>query len=180
MRAPSVLFVDDELDILTDHVRKLEDAGLVVTQRRTTDEAVADFVTNRGRNYDLVILDMMIPAPEGEPYHSLYDAWDSMRSGGQLLEILRQESREPRPPVLLLSNLRDDEMLTEAWDRYEMWCASLDRPVASASNDQMMAQVLRSQFGTWVREKRRTPPWHLPVVVKEILQASGNSIESRT
>jgi CheY-like chemotaxis protein len=176
MASAAVLFVDDELDILADHVRKLEDAGLLVTQRRTTDEAVSEFVNDRGRNYDLVILDMMIPAPEGEPYHSLYDAWDSMRSGGQLLEILRQHTTEPRPPVLLLSNLRDDEMLTEAWDRYEMWCANHDRPVASASNHQMMAQALRAHFGTWVREKRRTPPWHLPVVVKEILVESGKPL----
>lgn len=170
-RPSTILFVDDELDMLAEHVRFLEAAGYAVTRLRTTDEAVSEFLDNRGRNYDAVILDMMIPAPEREAHHSLYDAWDSMRSGGHLLEILRSEAAEPRPPVLLLSNLRNDEMLNEAWERYEVWCNHRRRPVASASNADMMEQVLRAEFQTWVREKRRTPPWHLPVVMKEVLSA---------
>lgn len=169
MATATILFVDDELDMLHDHVRKLEEAGYVVTQRRTTDEAVADFVDHRGGNYDLVILDMMIPAPEGEVHHALYDVWDAMRSGGELLRILRDASASAMPPVLLLSNLRDDEMLTEAWDRYAMWCEKHGCPPASATNEGEMATALQQHFRTWVREKRRTPPWHLPRVVADVL-----------
>ncbi len=172
MPAAAILFVDDELDMLADHVRKLEEAGYVVTQRRRSDEAVNDFVNNRGCNYDLVILDMMIPAPEGGAHGGLYDAWDAMRSGGELLRLLREKVDDPKPPVLLLSNLRDDEMLIEAWDRYEMWCHEHHAQPATASTPAMMSDVLQARFRTWVREKRRTPPWHLPKVIGEILAAS--------
>jgi CheY-like chemotaxis protein len=171
MPSATILFVDDELDMLADHVRKLEEAGYAVTQRRRSDEAVNDFVNNRGRNYDLVILDMMIPAPEGDSHGALFDAWDAMRSGGELLRLLRDGVADPRPPVLLLSNLRDDEMLIEAWDRYEMWCHANRCEPAAASNPGMMADVLKTRFRTWVREKRRTPPWHLPKVIGDILAA---------
>lgn len=165
----TILFVDDELENMADHVRQLENAGCAVTQRRTTDEALQEFMSNRGLAYSLVILDMMIPPPDGEEYLSLVEAWDGLRSGGHLLHILRERSQSPAPPVLLLSNLADDEVLIEAWDRYVIWCDKHGHALPSARNTDAMAQILQAQFGTWVHGKRRTPPWHLPRLVSEIL-----------
>ncbi len=173
MPGQTILLVDDELEILSDHIRKLEEAGFAVTQRRTTDQAIDDFMNDRGVAYDLVILDMMIPPPDREEYRHFYDDWDGMRSGGRLLYILRQSQQNPHPPVLLLSNLKDDEMLTEAWDRYAIWCDRHDLDMPPVRSDEAMISTLRSRFGTWVREKRRTPPWHLPKVVQEILADSS-------
>ena len=169
MATQTILFVDDELELLADHVRQLEEAGYVVTQRRTTDEAIDEFVSDRGLNYSLVILDMMIPPPDRDDHQHYYDDWDGMRSGGRLLAILRERRPEPWPPVLLLSNLKDDEMLTEAWDRYTMWCDAHNLEMPPVRSHDAMAAALRDHFGTHVREKRRTPPWHLPKVAEEIL-----------
>lgn len=171
MPAPTILLVDDELENMADHVRQLQNSGFVVTAFRTTDQAVDEFMSDRARIYDLVILDMMIPPPDGDRYINLFEAWDGLRSGGHLLHILREKHEDARPPVLLLSNLADDEVLIEAWDRFVIWCDKHrdHKMLPSARNTDAMATALQVNFGTWVQGKRRTPPWHLPKLAKQIL-----------
>ncbi|MFN0137373.1 MAG: response regulator [Phycisphaerae bacterium] len=171
MPAPTILLVDDELENMSDHVRQLQNNGYVVTSFRTTDQAVDEFMSDRSRIYDLVILDMMIPPPDGERYNSVFEAWDGLRSGGHLLHILREKHDDARPPVLLLSNLADEEVLIEAWDRFVIWADKRKSKLAlpSARNVDAMASALQTQFGTWVHGKRRTPPWHLPKLAQQIL-----------
>jgi CheY-like chemotaxis protein len=172
----TILFVDDDLENMADHVRKLEEAGFAVTQRRTTDEALHDFIDDRARSYDLILLDMMMPPPDQEElsrhhdeFDNLIDVWDGLRSGGHLLGILRSRHEVPTPPVLILSNLDESELLLESWEQFVIWCARLGRPVPSASTEPDMRRVLRENFQVDVRGKRRTPPWHLPEVVREII-----------
>lgn len=182
MALPTILFVDDDLENMSDHVRKLEDAGFAVTQRRSTDEALHDFLNDRGEGYDAIILDMMMPPPDEaglsgykDRIHNLVDVWDGLRSGGHLLGILRTRQKEPRPPVLILSNLDESEILLEAWEQYVMWAARHGRPVQSASDEHRMAAILRDQFRVTVRGKRRTPPWHLPELVRELIGPTARS-----
>lgn len=176
MALRTVLFVDDDIENMADHVRKLEDAGYAVTQRRTTDQALQEFMSDRAGGYDMIILDMMMPPPDREELsqyrneiYSLVDVWDGLRSGGHLLSVLREKNPEPRPPVLLLSNLDESELLLEAWEQFIVWCTRHGKTVPSAQSEAAMLTVLRDQFATSIRGKRRTPPWHLPEVVQTLV-----------
>jgi CheY-like chemotaxis protein len=161
-----VLVVDDELDALEAHLGDLADAGYDVTTYKSTDEAIKSFLAGEATQFDVIVLDMMIPPPVENP--EPIDIWDGLRSGGHLLEILRRHTPEP-VPVLLLSNLAEDEIQLEAWDRFEEWQHEHGREVPEARSTDEVRDVLRRHFRTWIRAKRRTPPWHFPKVLGGIL-----------
>ncbi len=165
-----ILIVDDELHVLNDHVHQLVTGGFEVAGVRTTDEAIREILQKDVRQYDLVAMDMMIPPPEAKP--SDIEVWDGLRSGGHLLLMLRKLTEDL--PVLLLSNLDEEEVQLEAWDRFmehrtRSGRAGAAPPVHSTGE---LRGVLERDFRTWFRSKRRTPPWHFPKILSDILAAA--------
>lgn len=165
-----VLIVDDELHVLQDHVHQLVTGGFEVAGVRTTDEAIREIMQKDVRQYDVVAMDMMIPPPEEKP--TGIDVWDGLRSGGHLLSMLRKVNEEL--PVLLLSNLDEEEVQLEAWDRFMEHRARAGKTAAAPAvhNPSELRGVLERDFRTWFRSKRRTPPWHFPKILNEILVAT--------
>ena len=164
-----ILVVDDELESLQGHLEEAARAGFETTTLRTTDEALQHFFDNDVTRFDLIVLDMMIPPPVEKP--EPIDIWDGLRSGGHLLAILRRRVAT-RVPVLLLSNLAEDEIELEAWDRFEDWSAEAGQQLPDASSSDEVREALCRQFGTWIRAKRRTPPWHFPKLLEEMLEVA--------
>ena len=167
-----ILIVDDELESLQAHIDQAKQAGFDVSLMRSTDEAIHEFLRGDTRRFDVIVLDMMIPPPEENP--DSIDVWDGLRSGGHLLAILRD--RDDQVPVLLLSNLAEDEIELEAWDRFEDWRSQHGHPMPDARNSEMVREMLRQHFRTWIRAKRRTPPWHFPKVLEEMLSCLKASL----
>jgi len=161
-----VLFVDDEIDNLPDHLEELDRHGFAVKTIRSTDDAIAEIIEQRARNFDLVILDMMLPPPVETPDE--FGVWDGLRSGGYLLAMIR--ARAVNAPVLLLSHLDEDELSLAAWERFEEWCAGSGRAVPSATSPEELRAVLRQEFRVWFRAKRKTPPWALPDIAEQVIR----------
>jgi CheY-like chemotaxis protein len=177
MGARKVLFVDDEPQKMADHIAALSEAGYLVTSRNSTDEALRDLLDDNPALFHLVVLDMMLPPPDGKDFVPSryfgevinFETWEGLHSGGNLLGILRRRSGESRPPVLILSNVQDGEVLIEAWDQFVSWCAFRKQQVPSAAGESEVRQVLKLQFGTWIHSKKRTPPWELPGLAETII-----------
>ncbi|MBI5863506.1 MAG: hypothetical protein HZB38_03135, partial [Planctomycetes bacterium] len=66
MSARKILFVDDEPQKMADHIAALTEAGYLVTQRKSTDEALHDFLETSPETFHLVVLDMMLPPPDAK------------------------------------------------------------------------------------------------------------------
>lgn len=177
MGARKVLFVDDEPQKMADHIAALTEAGYLVTSRKSTDEALHDFLEDNPAVFQLVILDMMLPPPDGKDIvPSRYfgeivkiETWEGLHSGGNLLGILRRRCPGPTPPVLILSNVSESEVLIEAWDQFVNWCDFKKQGVPRAAGEPEIRDVLRASFGTWIQSKKRTPPWELPELAETIL-----------
>ena len=177
MGARKVLFVDDEPQKMADHIAALSEAGYLVTSRNSTDEALRDFLDDNPAVFHLIVLDMMLPPPDGKDIvPSRYfgeviniESWEGLHSGGNLLGILRRRSGESKPPVLILSNVQEGEVLIEAWDQFVSWCDFRKQVVPRAAGEGELRDVLKKQFGTWIHSKKRTPPWELPALAETII-----------
>ena len=172
-KKPTILIVDDELDALEGHIASLTDAGVNVSTLRSTDEALREILSGDIQAFDLVVLDMMIPPPVENP--EPIDVWDGLRSGGHLLAILRRESKK-FIPALLLSNLAEEEVELEAWDRFQEWAADNGASVPAARTSDEVRDVLCRHFRVWIRGKRRTPPWHFATLCHTILAESKSPV----
>lgn len=162
----SILLIDDDLEsAMSDYVAALKENGYGVEAGRTTDEAIDKFIGKDLKGYRLVILDMMMPKPKRLPISTT--VWNPLRSGGHLLDLLRE--RAPRLPVLLFSNLPSDDLKKEADNRFGAWCAKqrIERPPAKSPAE--LDRLLQSLFRVWIEEKRAMPPWALPDLVREIM-----------
>lgn len=162
-----ILFIDDELDAMNDHINALVNAGHEVTMYRTTDDAL-DVIGVRRHvgEFEAVVLDMMIPPPVRNPHPHL--VWDGLRSGGHLLLEIRRHSESV--PVLILSNLDEEEVQLECWDRFVEWrtLRKLDLPKVYGASE--LRESLRKDFRTMYRSKRRTPPWAFPKVLDDLVK----------
>lgn len=163
-----ILFIDDEIDHLSDHIKALKDVGYAVVTQRTTDAALKQIVKPELDRFSLVVLDMMMPSPEEDP-DDLVEPWEPLKSGSHLLLRIRRVA--VGVPVLLVSNLDETDIQHEAWSCYERWCHDNGKDVSAAASDAQVRDVLKRDFRTWYRAKRRIPPWDLPRVVGQILGA---------
>ena len=92
-RAKSVLWVDDEAELLEPHRILLRDKGFAVEAVSNADDAVD---VARRRPFDLVLLDEQMPGKRGlEAYRELREV-------------------APNTPVVMVSKSEEDETLTEA------------------------------------------------------------------
>ncbi|MBI5863505.1 MAG: hypothetical protein HZB38_03130, partial [Planctomycetes bacterium] len=96
------------------------------------------------------------------------ETWEGLHSGGNLLGIFRRRCDGPTPPVLILSNVQESEVLIEAWDQFVNWCDFRNQELPRAAGESEIREVLKAHFGTWIHSKKRTPPWELPALVRTI------------
>lgn len=88
-----ILWVDDEIDMLTAHVRLLEQKGYVVETATNGDDALQ---LVRDRSYDLVFLDEMMPGKGG------------------LVTLSEIKEVEPSLPVIMVTKNEAESLMEEA------------------------------------------------------------------
>ncbi|MFN3135780.1 MAG: response regulator, partial [Candidatus Kryptonium sp.] len=59
-----ILWIDDEIDLLKSHILFLEQKGYKVSVATNGDDAV-EFLRERGKNIDLILLDEIMPGKGG-------------------------------------------------------------------------------------------------------------------
>jgi CheY-like chemotaxis protein len=102
--AQKILFIDDDSYVQL-WVDAAKEAGYQTRQSYTTDEAYQEAETWKP---DLVVLDIMMPPGTRYAHRKTQNG---LRSGLFLLEDLR--ALDPDLPVLVLTNVRDDETLRQ-------------------------------------------------------------------
>lgn len=129
-RPKQVLIHDDEQTTLEYHVRILRDHGYAVDF--IDDDARANRVmTGADRNHDLLVLDMMMPAPIGVPP---METESGNRTGRWFLREYRKAC-DVTTPVLLFSRLGHGELLVAGWQSYEGWRFHRDGSAPSEPRD---------------------------------------------
>jgi two-component system response regulator ResD len=92
-----ILVVEDENELRILYVEVLTDAGYIVDQAPTGDIAIEKI---RNTNWDLLLLDIMLPGKDG-------------------LRILKDLSENPslkKGPVIMLTNLNSDHIIGESFN----------------------------------------------------------------
>lgn len=90
MESYKILWVDDEIDLLTPHVRILDKKGYKTTSVNNGDDAIA---LASQSSFDLILLDVMMPGKDGI----------------RVLEELK--SNQPNIPVVMITKSEDDNMI---------------------------------------------------------------------
>ena len=90
MDSYKILWVDDEIDLLTPHVRILDKKGYHTSTVNNGDDAIA--MAAQG-SFDLILLDVMMPGKDGI----------------RVLEELK--SSQPNIPVVMITKSEDDNMI---------------------------------------------------------------------
>jgi CheY-like chemotaxis protein len=106
MKAKRILWIDDDADLLMGLIRPLEKNGHEIVVVKDEKEALE---TIKKLDFDLIILDIIIPTGiKG-------DKGDVHFIGMRLLEKLLVDL-EIGTPVIVLSVMRDPEMITKMYD----------------------------------------------------------------
>jgi CheY-like chemotaxis protein len=161
-----VLFVDDEPEHVTYHVRALKEHGYDVQLIDMADTALRYCLYNHGDAdahlfvHHLLILDMMMPPPK--------DVQSARVEGGLATGayILGEHWRHHSDiPTMLFSNLTENECV-EATCRV---CQSQLPPVPSGAAHSDLIAFLKQHLNVTICEKRRTPPFLLPGKVRGLI-----------
>jgi len=92
-RKASILWVDDEVDLLKSHIMFLEERGYKVKPVANGEDAVG--LVER-ETFDLVLLDQMMPGMDG------------------LTTFARIKEKNPALPVVMITKLEEEELIDEA------------------------------------------------------------------
>ena len=96
-RRGSILWVDDEIDLLKSQIMFLEDRGYKVTPVSNGEDAVGMV---KEETFDLVLLDQMMPGLDGY----------------QVLENIRNRRATRNLPVVMLSAVAEPEAITRCFE----------------------------------------------------------------
>ena len=110
-----ILFVDDERRHISSYVTELEELGYTVVCENSVDQALQFLDRNRS-NLKLIILDIMMPP--GQAFKKL-DTDEGRRTGVFFFE--RVKERAPELPVIVLTNVADDELMDRLRDEKNCW-----------------------------------------------------------
>jgi CheY-like chemotaxis protein len=161
-----VLFVDDEPEQVKYHVMALKDRGYEVQLIDSPNTALQFCLRNYGDGdptvlaYNLLILDMMMPPPSGvQP--ARVDA--GLATGAYILG--EHHRHHPGIPTMLFSNLNEDECV-EATCRV---CQDVLPPKPHGATHGDLVAFLKQHLNVTICEKRRTPPFLLPVKVQQLI-----------
>jgi DNA-binding response OmpR family regulator len=92
-RKGSILWVDDEIDLLKSQIMFLEDRGYDVTPVSNGEDAVG---LVKGNGFDLVLLDQMMPGMDG------------------LSTLVRIKDIAPSLPVVMITKMEEEDLIDEA------------------------------------------------------------------
>ncbi len=161
-------FVDDGMETVRFHIEELKTLGYEVTEITSSAELAEKLcLQNWGGDVDkvdppnLVFLDMMMPPPPELPLAKV-DA--GLATGAYLLAECRKLS--PDVPVIILSNLTVQETMDAVWVHCRSWLP--ERPPDATPSD--LAGIMKERLNLTVYEKRRTPPFMVPVLVERALR----------
>lgn len=162
----TVLIYDDEPTALEYHVKSLRDHGYAVRMVETEAEGHR-VMWGEEREFHLLILDMMMPAPKEAP---AAEVEEGRRTGRWFLQTYRQHC-DIGTPVLLLSRLDGSELLDAAWGAYCGWRRLMGKPEPDSTlTADQKRKKLEQDFKVLVREKRSTRADQMPDVVKSIIR----------
>lgn len=88
-----ILWIDDEIELLTPHIMSLNDKGYAITPASNGGDALSLLKENQ---YDAILLDQMMPGQDGMT----------------TLELIREI--EPTLPVIMVTQISDEEFVNEA------------------------------------------------------------------
>lgn len=110
-----ILFVDDERRHISSYVSELEELGYRVVCENSVDQAL-QFLNNNRSNLKLIILDIMMPP--GRSFKKM-DTDEGRRTGVYFFEQVKE--RAPELPVIVLTNVSDDDVLDRLRDEENCW-----------------------------------------------------------
>lgn len=93
----TVIIIEDEPDVLYVYKRVLEDAGYAVL---TADNGIVGLKLAREGNWDVMLLDIMIPGEDGI----------------HILKTLKEDETLHLKPILLLTNLDSETIINESFN----------------------------------------------------------------
>jgi len=95
-RKASVLWVDDEIDLLKSQIMFLEERGYTVKAVSNGEDAIS---LVRSQDFDLILLDQMMPGLDG------------------LTTLVRIKEIKPTIPIVMITKLEEEELIDEALRR---------------------------------------------------------------
>ncbi|HEC83299.1 MAG TPA: response regulator, partial [Firmicutes bacterium] len=95
-RKASILWVDDEIDLLKSQIMFLEERGYTVKAVSNGEDAIS---LVRSQDFDLILLDQMMPGLDG------------------LTTLVRIKEIKPTIPVVMITKLEEEELIDEALRR---------------------------------------------------------------
>ncbi len=105
-----LLIVEDELDLAAGLRFNLEQEGYVVDLAETGEDALQMLLGPQRKDYDLVVLDVMLPGISG------FDVAEEMRRNGQFVPILMLTARGHSEDVLKGFTAGADDYLTKPFE----------------------------------------------------------------
>ena len=138
-----ILFIDDEPYYARHYVESLQKAGHTVVFEDNATSGLA-YLMNNASSLSLVILDYMMPTPDGVPET---DTFDGLATGRWVLRQARDLLESYDLPVLVLTNRNVETVKTEIGEFTLMKVGKLIR----------------------VRHKTETSRSYLPVFVEQFL-----------
>jgi hypothetical protein len=105
-----LLIVEDELDLAAGLRFNLEQEGYVVDLAETGEDALQMLLGPQKKDYDLVVLDVMLPGISG------FDVAEEMRRNGQFVPILMLTARGHSEDVLKGFTAGADDYLTKPFE----------------------------------------------------------------
>ncbi len=109
MEKKVVLLIDDDKMPMKFYIRALEQKGFEVKQCFEPDCAL-EFMQKRGTQIAVIILDIMMPP--GKIYEN-EETNQGLRTGVFLLKNIRKEGYCQNTPVIVLTNVKNPETLSE-------------------------------------------------------------------
>jgi len=103
-----ILFIDDESFFNEAYFEALKESGHEVKMENNINYAIEIF-TNNLSNIELVILDVMMDLPDQLPEKfNIRNAHNGMRTGVEVLRLLKEIQGAKDIPMIFLTNVADD------------------------------------------------------------------------
>lgn len=137
-----ILFVDDEMFFARYYVQALKDSGFEVIPKDTAVGGLK-YLNEHTAEIDLLILDFMMPTPEGVP---AADTLEGLATGRWFLKEAR-EILEAQIPVLVLTNRGVEGVKTN-----------------------IEQDILFNMKYVQIHHKTHTPAFHLPILAEKMVR----------
>lgn len=141
-----ILYVDDEPEFIQPQVEMLMDCGFSVTVLENPDDALNEL---ERANYDLIILDLLMPPSNSEKVDSERYA-DLIDVGVQLYKAIRDEKKITDTPILVISVVRDSNIIKEIQQterKYSNRIHFLTKPALSSDVFNEVQKILTAREG---------------------------------